>query len=120
MSRNNVLTTVAIQFIKARDTTATKRSSPHRFIALLMVLAQLFVVAALGAGVMVPNVAAASASSSAKRSALPERWREMAHAWAKTDDEATTKKWGLEVAIIKRGMDVVGVAPLEHFAIARA
>ena len=52
--------------------------------------------------VMVP----ASMPTAARRSMfpeIPESWR----AWTKSDDEATYKKWGLEVAIIKRGLDVV-------------
>ena len=40
-------------------------------------------------------------------SLVPERWRTMMESWAKTDDEVAAKKWGLEVALLKRGMDVV-------------
>ena len=39
---------------------------------------------------------------------IPARWRSTAEAWTKTDDESTAKRWGLEIAIIKRGLDVVG------------
>ena len=55
--------------------------------------------------VMVP----ASVPTAARRSIIPESWRPR---FFQSDDEATYKKWGLEVAIIKRGLDVVRGAAL--------
>ena len=78
----------------------------RKSLLLLMVPAQFALVAVLGAGVMVPPIS--STATAVKQ--VPERWRQMAQAWTKEDDEVTTKKWGLEVAIIKRGMDVVGLS----------
>jgi hypothetical protein len=62
----------------------------------------LLLVGAVG-GVMVPP---ALPMTTRRTSFVLENWRAQAKAWAKTDDEVTTKKWGLEVAIIKRGLDV--------------
>ena len=59
--------------------------------------AQVLVLAAVG-GVMVPSAGQAKAATM-----LPERWK----AWAKSSDETAMKKWGMEVAIIKKGIDVV-------------
>lgn len=65
-------------------------------------VASSLVVAAMSAVTAIPPETATR-----KMRLVPERWRSMAESWTKTDDEQTTKKWGLEVALLKRGMDVV-------------
>ena len=57
--------------------------------------------------VMLPTAPVANPTRPARqRWAIPERWRAKTETWSKGDDEAVARKWGLEVALIKRGIDV--------------
>lgn len=59
--------------------------------------------------VMIPSGPVAQPSTTRmNRRSIPERWRTVAENWSsQANDETVARKWGLEVALIKRGIDVV-------------
>merc|ERR1719240_2226507 len=68
----------------------------------MMVVALLCLLQSADGSVFFGNTAAMTAASSS----FADRWKTQARAWISADDEDTAKRWGLEVALIKHGIDV--------------